>query len=242
MVFNLIMAALIVADLVLITISDFSKVSASLLQDIIIFDTTLCFVLFCEFGVRLRAADDKKSFIKKNWPDIIAMIPLEFLALRAFRFVRLVRVLRVVQVVRLGALLNKSSKNFFKFLKETHLDLSLGIILLATISGTIFFYIFEHGINSNVHNLWDSFFYVVPTVLASESSNITPETLVGKIIGIILVVVGLLFFGILAASISSHFNGESEKEEKNEIESLKKSIEDLQSEIIDLKEVIKKSK
>ncbi|MBP2046903.1 voltage-gated potassium channel [Methanobacterium aggregans] len=236
------MAALIVADLVLITISDFSKVSASLLQDIIIFDTTLCFILFCEFIVRFRAADDKKSFIKKNWPDIIAMIPLEFLALRAFRFVRLVRVLRVVQLIRLGALLNKSSKNFFKFLKETKLDLSLGIIILAIISGTIFFFIFEHGTNNKIHSLWDSFFYVMPTILTAGSSNIVPQTIEGRIIGIVLVMIGLLFFGILAAAIASHFLEISENEEKIEVEDLKKSIEDLQSEIIDLKEVIKKSK
>ena len=241
-VFNILMASLIVADLILLTMSEFSHVSETLLQEIIYFDLFVCFVLFCEFMARFYAAEDKKSFIKKNWPDIIAMIPLEFLAFRVFRFVRIFRVLRVIQVIRLGMLLNKSSKNFFKFLKETHLDFSLGIILLSIISGTVFFYIFEHGANNNIHGLWDSFFYVMPTILAAGSSNITPETLEGKIIGIALVVIGLLFFGILAAAISSHFIETSENEEKIEVEELKNSIKELQSEIIDLKEVIKKSK
>ena len=96
------MASLIVADLILLTMSEFSQVSETLLQDIIYFDLFVCFILFCEFIVRFQAAEDKKSFIKKNWPDIIAMIPLEFLAFRVFRFVRIFRVLRVVQVIRLG--------------------------------------------------------------------------------------------------------------------------------------------
>ena len=82
----------------------------------------------------------------------------------------------------------------------------------------------------------------MPTILATESSNIIPQTLEGKIIGIVLVVIGLLFFGILAAAISSHFVESSENEEKIKVEELTNSIKELQSEIIDLKEVIKKSK
>lgn len=241
-VFNILMAALIVADIVLLTLSDFSQLNTTLTQDVVYFDLFVCFILFCEFIVRFHAAENKKSFIKKNWPDIIAMIPLEFLVLRVFRFVRIFRVLRVVQLVRLGTLLNKSSKNFFKFLRETHLDFSLGIILVSIVSGTIFFYIFEHGLNSNVRSLWDSFFYVMPTILATGSSSITPITLEGKIIGIALVIIGLLFFGILAAAIASHFVENCENEEKTDVEELKNSIQELQSEIMDLKEVIRKGK
>ena len=41
----------------------------------------VCIILFFDFIYRMRQEDDKKAFIKHNWPDIIAMIPFDILPL-----------------------------------------------------------------------------------------------------------------------------------------------------------------
>ena len=185
----------------------------------------VCFVLFCEFMLRFKNAEDKKAFIKdkRNWLDVIAMIPIEFAPLR------IIRLLRVI------ILINKIPIHFKGFVEETHLDWSFGVILITIVSGTIFFYIAEVGVNGNVHNLGDALWYILPT-MATDGGNITPDTILGRIISMIVMVIGILFFGMFTASIASWLTKKSgNKDEKEEIQELKSIVHDLQSEIKDLK-------
>ena len=222
---DFIVISLIVADIFLLTWSDFSNMSAALTQDIIYFDLMVCFVLFCEFMLRFKNAEDKKAFIKdhRNWLDVIAMIPIEFAPFRIIRLLRLI------------ILINKLPIHFKGFVEETHLDWSFGIILITIVSGTIFFYIAEVGVNGNVHNLGDALWYILPT-MATDGGNISPHTILGRIISMIVMVIGILSFGMFAASISSWLTKKSgNKDEKEEIRELKSLVQDLQTEIKDLK-------
>ncbi len=222
---DFIVISLIVVDIFLLTWSDFSNLSLELTQDIIYFDLMVCFVLFCEFMSRFKNAEDKKAFFKdgRNWLDVIAMIPIEF---APFRIIRLLRVI---------ILINKLPIHFKGFVEETHIDWSFGIILITIVSGTIFFYIAEVGVNGNVHNLGDALWYILPT-MATDGGNITPHTISGRIISMIVMVIGILSFGMFAASIASWLTKKSgNKDEKEEIRELKSIVHDLQSEIKDLK-------
>ncbi|AEG18613.1 ion channel [Methanobacterium paludis] len=225
MTLDFIVISLIVADIFLLTWSDFSKLSVELTQNIIYFDLMVCFVLFCEFILRFKDAEDKKAFIKdkRNWLDIIAMIPIEFAPLR------IIRLLRVI------ILINKIPIHFKGFVEETHLDWSFGVILITVVSGTIFFYIVEVGVNGNVHNLGDALWYILPT-MATDGGNITPDTILGRIISMIVMVIGILFFGMFTASIASWLTKKSgNKDEKEEIHELKNVVKDLQLEIKELR-------
>ena len=230
---------LVIIDVFLITWSSFSNVGVLLTQGIIYFDLIVCFVLFCDFMLRLHETEDKKAFFKNKWTwiDIIAMIPIEF---APFRFLRLIRVL---------ILLNKISKYLKDFIEETRLDWSFGILLMTIITGTILFYIVEAGINPNVHNLGDAFWYVLPT-MATDGGNIYPATVSGRIISMTVMIIGILFIGMFTAQIASWLTEKSGKNcEQNKIQELNGKIEELngemhelQSEIIELKETIRKNK
>lgn len=230
---------LVIIDIFLITWSSFSNLSVLLTQGIIYFDMVVCFVLFCDFMFRLYHTKDKKAFFKDKWTwiDIIAMIPIEF---APFRFLRLIRVL---------ILLNKISKHLKEFIEETHLDWSFGILLMTVIAGTILFYIVEAGINTNIHNLGDAFWYVLPT-MATDGGNIYPATVSGRIISIIVMIIGILFIGMFTAQIASWLTEkygekceESEINELNgEIQELKSTVENLCSKITELEETINKNK
>jgi voltage-gated potassium channel len=229
---SIVIIFLVIIDVFLITWSSFSNVGVLLTQGIIYFDLAVCFILFCDFMLRLHETEDKKAFFKNKWTwiDIIAMIPIEF---APFRFIRLIRVL---------ILLNKGSKLLKEFIEETHLDWSFGILLMTIIGGTILFYIVEVGINTNVHNLGDAFWYVLPT-MATDGGNIYPATVSGRIISMIVMIIGILFLGMFTAQIASWLTEKSGKKcEQNEIQELKGEMQELQSEIIELKEIIRKNK
>lgn len=247
-IIDFIIICLIISDTFLLMLSDFSSLNPTITEDIIYFDLFVCFVLFCEFMFRFKDAKDKKEFFKDKWAwlDIIAMIPLNFFAFRLFRFARLVRVLRLLMLLRFFALFRKSFVKFNKFIKESHLDWSLGILIFAVCAGTIIYCFVEFGNNANTYDMWESFSYVVQNIITAGSGNITPHTLIGSMLGIGLMITGAIFFGMFTASLASWLVTRSEKEQddkrESELNELKELVVDMQSEIRELKDLIKKNK
>ena len=224
-----IIISLVIMDVFLITWSSFSSFSVLFTEYVIYFDLMVCFLLFCDFMFRVYHTEDRIAFFKDKWTwiDIIAMIPIEFAPFRILRLLRIV------------ILLHKSSKLLKEFIEDTHLDWSFGVLIITVVVGTILFYIVEVGINVNIHSLGDALWYVLPT-MGTNGGNIVPMTVSGKIISIIVMIVGILFLGMFTASVASWLTEKSGKKcEQDEIRELKGQIQELHSEILELKEIIK---
>ena len=150
---------LIVIDTFMLLLITFYNIDPVIVFYVIYFDLFVCGVLFVEFLFRLRRKSNKKLYIIRHWYDIVAMIPLDFVAynvffLRVFRFVRFFRYIRLLRII---ALARKSLKHFGEFIKDTNLHLSLGILIFTIFAGTIIFFLIEGDSNSSVQSLWDAF-------------------------------------------------------------------------------------
>lgn len=231
LIINFIMVVLIIADTFLLLLSDFSDLSQTIVVNINYFDLFVCFALFCEFMFRFNKAEYKKDFLKdkNNIITIIAMIPVNFFVFRLLRYIKIV------------PLIYKGFIHFNKFLKETHLNWSLGVLVISISAGTFLFYFFEHGVNHHIQNLWDSFMYVMPTVSAL-GANYTPQTIGGDIVSLILMITGILSFGLFTASIASIYIKSDSKDQVSdeEFNELKSSMTNIEKEIKELKELLKK--
>ena len=226
---DLIISILIILD-ALFLLFTFYTVNPFTVRDIYYFDYIVCFVIFCDFIYGLNFAEDKKAFFKDkyNWISIIAMIPVHSVIFRIIRF------------IKIAPLLLKGLIHFNKFLKKTHLNWSFYILLLAITLGTISFYISEHGVNPDIRDLWDSFTYVMPTIATAGSNTINPMTLPGTIIGIALMVIGIIAFGLFTASIASTFVKSDEKKRNiKDLNELKLLIKNMDNEIKELKNLLK---
>lgn len=236
---------LIIVDTFLLTLITFYPTDPKIFYSIVYFDLAVCIVLFMEFIYNIRKENDKKRYIKEHWYDIIAMIPIDFLSvtflypLRLFRLARIIRVVRVLRVLSLGA---KSIKLFFKFLDETHLNMSLGILIFTIFSGSIIFFLIEGGVNNKVQSLYDAFWYVMPTIATVGSVDIIPVTPGGKFLSIFLMIMGLLLFGMLTASIASWYvemkEKKTRKKTQEELEEIKDIVVNMQNEIGEMKELL----
>ena len=111
---------LIIADIFLLILVTFYELNPTLVFYIVYFDLAVCIVLFCDFIYRIKNAKDKKKFLRKNWPDIIAMLPVDFIAASFAVPLRFIRILRIIRLLRIFALFNKSIKLFFLFLKKSY--------------------------------------------------------------------------------------------------------------------------
>ena len=170
-VFEAFIIILIIVDLVLLMLITFTPVSHSLLNTIIYFDLIVCIILFFDFIYRMQQEDDKKAFIKHNWPDIIAMIPFDILPLSQ----KYIFIARLFRLARLVTLFRREWKYISSFFKQTHINLAIGMLLFTVFAGTILFYLLEHGTNPGVHTIWDAMWFTITTMLTGNS-DINPIT------------------------------------------------------------------
>ncbi len=63
-ILNITIAILVIANLFLLTWSDFSNTSIIITEYVIYFDLMVYFVLFCDFIYKFNKLDDKKAFMK----------------------------------------------------------------------------------------------------------------------------------------------------------------------------------
>jgi voltage-gated potassium channel len=85
------------------------------------------------------------------------------------------------------------------------LSFRVGFIMISVILiSMILFYLAEKGHNQNVRNLFDSFWYTVVTLATVGYGDITPVTVLGRIIGIFSIIFGVVFVGAVSGKIASY--------------------------------------
>lgn len=214
----------------------------NLYNAIIIFDTGLCIVLFIQFMFKIRSHENRKQYIKEDWRgiliDIIAMMPYELLTFGSYGILRLLRLFRIF------ALFGKSRRNIFNFIEKTKLNYIFLSLLIIVIASSIAILVLEGSPTDQIQTPLDAVWYVVSTITTVGYGNDLPVTFGGKILGIILMIVGVVFFSLLTATLSSWFMRGIETEEemlKNKIINMETTMNEMKSEIKEFKELLKKN-
>ncbi len=217
---DIIVIVWIVLDIIVLTSMYFINLE-SIYTMIVIFDTALCVVLFVQFVLKLHSKKNKMEYVKSDWKgvtiDIIAMLPYELLTFGSFGLVRLLR------LVRIFALFGKGRRNVYNFIDKTNLNYILFTLLIIVCAGTIAMLVLESSPVDQINTPLDALWYVVTTITTVGYGDTIPMSVGGRVLGIVLMIVGVVFFSLLTASLSSYFMRgiESEEEElKNKIVSM----------------------
>lgn len=242
---KIVMSLIIIVDVVLISYSLVFDISTTLYNKIVLFDIMTCVVLLFDFFYGLLKSQDKKQYFKENWLELVASIPFDII-LSPFMVLRYLRLIRIFRILFLTG-------EYFgligKFLKNTRLDEILAVFLLIVIGSTLSLYLVDPGMN----NLFDDLWFVVVSLTTVGYGDITPNTVYGKIVSLILLIVGVFIFSAITGAISTYFMDNLLKEgsyriiELNEtvddlteqVEANNQKIDELTSEIADLKELIR---
>jgi voltage-gated potassium channel len=209
---------------------------------IIVFDTGLCVVLFVQFMFKLHSHKNKKQYFKEDWRgiiiDIIAMMPYELLTFGSYGILRLLRLFRIF------ALFGKGRRNIFHFIEKTKLNYIFLSLLIIVTASSIAILVLEGSPTDQIQTPLDAVWYVVSTVTTVGYGNDLPVSFGGRILGIILMIVGVVFFSLLTATLSSWFMRGFETEEedlKNKIISMEITMNEMKSDIKEFKELLKKN-
>jgi voltage-gated potassium channel len=191
--------ALVTVPLVLVPIlSDPSPAMESLLVSVGWF-IWAAFAL--EYGIRLYLAPDKWTFVKGNLVDL-AVVLLPFL--RPLRLSRSARLLRLAGLVRAGVLVARAGDAVRVVLTRHRLNYTLLVAALSLVVGSLLVWEFERTAPAaNISTIPDALWWGLTTITTVGYGDRFPTTPGGRAIGAILMVLGIAFFGLLAASLSS---------------------------------------
>lgn len=191
-------------------------------QVIAIMDSILIVVFLIDLLRRLRVAQDRRAYIVEGWGwlDLISIIPM----LRIARILRIVRVIRVVR--RMGGP-EAAIRAFFANKATGGLFLVLLIALLVMELGSIGVLWAERGAEgANITTAEDAVWYLIVTMSTVGYGDYYPVTDVGRLLGSLIIVVGVGVFGTLTGFLANVFLAPSEagdEEDQGESEAVEGS-------------------
>ncbi len=170
-------------------------------QVFVIMDSLLTLVFLLDLLRRLVVAQDRRRYLTKGygWVDVIAVFPV----LRILRVLRIVRMIRVMR--RLGGPL-QAFKAFFSNRAAGGLLSVLLVAILVLEFGSLAILSVERGQpESNIHTASDAAWYLLVTMSTVGYGDHYPVTDAGRIIGSLIIVVGVGVFGTLTGFLANAF-------------------------------------
>ncbi len=219
---------LTVCDILLLAYITFFPVADSVKNIVISFDLFLCVLFWIEFLYNLKLADNKREYLKNNSLGILGMLPFNFVFLRALRFVKL------AQLIKIFILIRDDEKVVSNFLRKTYLDkiIALSIIFIVLVT------ILISAVDSSVGDFNSAIWYTLVSMTNTGYGDIIPLSSLGKVIGIVAMVGGIVIFSLITAIISSAFisrlNRQNRKDLESKIDNLTSKVEILEKKIDDL--------
>ncbi len=169
---------------------------------IVIVDTGLCVVFFADFLGRLRKAESKSGYFfhQLGWLDLLGSLP--FPGLRIARVFRVARVIRLVRAVGMKTLIDK--------ILHDRAGSALYVVLVLCVFVIQYGAIFELVTNrtspdANITTASDAVWYVIVTITTVGYGDKYPVTNPGRIVGVLIMVVGVGLFGVLTGFLANAF-------------------------------------
>jgi voltage-gated potassium channel len=204
-----------------------NKPSVRITRILDFFDFIVCIVFLFDFFFRLFTSKNKLKFLQWGWIDFISSIP----TLDLLRWGRLVRVFRILRLLRAF----KSTKAFISFLFKNRMHHTLGIVALISFFLIIFASIailtFETSPNAHIHTIVDAIWWSFSSISSTGSGDAYPVSTPGKILAIILSITGVGLFSTLTAFVAKIFIEPAEKREEDDLEVIKKQLQEINGKI-----------
>ncbi|CAH1856237.1 ion transporter [Convivina intestini] len=187
-------------------------------------DNSILLFFWLDYLLRLSRSKNKWSFFKNNIFDLLAIIPFDslFAIFRISRTVRLIKLFRIIRIIGFTGKLRTKTKKFINTNGFIYLFLTAVVFILL---GAGVYALAEN--TSYASALW----WAIATTTTVGYGDISPHTYTGKIVAVLLMIVGIGLIGSITSVITSYFLGEQHDRETDKIDQRLKIIENDLAEI-----------
>jgi voltage-gated potassium channel len=162
----------------------------------------LSLIFFADFTYRLVTAPSRSGYFFRQygWADLLASFPFpQTKVLRLFRLLRVVRLLRIL-----------GPREVFRGLRadlagSALLVLLLMVILVLEVGSLSVLAIEENAEGANITTASDALWYVIVTISTVGYGDQYPVTSWGRLVGAMIIVIGVGIFGTLAGYLANLF-------------------------------------
>lgn len=195
-------------------------------------DNGILIIFAIDYFTRLILAKSKKQFFKENIFDLLSIIPANGL-FAFFRIARISRAARLVRFIRLFRVVGLAGR-LKKFFHTNGLIywIYVSVILLIIGAGA-------YSISERV-SLAQSIWWAVATTTTVGYGDISPHTVVGKMVAFVLMVMGIGVIGMLTSSITTYFvnNDKEDKLQQEKLDRIMSELEKIKMQNIELRKEI----
>jgi len=166
-------------------------------------------IFMLDFIFRLASAPSRSDYFVKQfgWADLLASIPLPQLkVLRVFRLLRVYRLLRELGLPTIwrGLVKDKAGSALYSLLTAGILVLEFGSLTMLRIE--------QYAPESNIKTASDALWYTIVTISTVGYGDRFPVTDTGRLMGALIIVVGVGIFGTFTGYLANFFLSPSKSE------------------------------
>lgn len=169
-------------------------------------DTTICLIFMAHFFVGLYRANNKLFYIKHHWIDFVASIP----AIEALRIARVFQILRVIRLIRMSRSL------LLPLIKQrkqaTVASLLVAMVTILTFASIIILIVESGTEGANIQTAEQAIWWALVTISTVGYGDYYPVSTAGHIVGGVVIVSGVSFFGVISGYMASVFVAPDETE------------------------------
>jgi voltage-gated potassium channel len=227
--FDVYMACLIIANVVLIIADTFQSRPAIMVQISRVVEIFSVMIFTAEYGLRIWTADllrpemhpakSRLRYIVSGMAiiDLLAILPfyIPFLIpvdLRVLRMIRLIRLVRIFKIGRYTTALSRIGRVLKSKAPELISSVSVVFILMA-ISSVLMYYVESPEQPEVFSNAFSGFWWAVATLTTVGYGDIYPVTELGKLISAVIALLGIGLVALPTGIISAGFLDEMKKDE-----------------------------
>ncbi|MBU6154143.1 MAG: ion transporter [Bdellovibrionales bacterium] len=203
-ILNLVISVLAILILFVSTVFSTGNEIQKVLQ---LLDFLICIFFSLEFFIGLIRSKRKILYFRQNWLDLVASIP----TFDSARFARLFKVFRLIRAIRGFKSVFEIHGVFFRDRISNSLGTAGFFAVISVFLSAIAVLQFEDAPDSNIKTAGDALWWAYSTVTTVGYGDRYPVTTEGRIIGALLMTIGVGTFGVFTASISALIMGKKDK-------------------------------
>ena len=169
---------------------------------LMIMNVPLTLIFFIDFIYRFKTAPNRSEYFWRNWgwADLLASLPFEQTKiLRVFRLVKVYRLLKEYGVRNIGRAIIKDRAG-----SALLMLLFIGILVLEF--GSLEMLRLEDQVpGANITNASDALWYIIVTMSTVGYGDQYPISNAGRLLGTIIIIVGVGIFGTLTGFLANVF-------------------------------------